>query len=110
MIVSRMVPLAGRSLGAVRTAIGRTGRSTQQRFISTSKPRLGGDWYYRSLPPPQPKFELLAEASGAFMWWWIFWHCMTDYHHIIGHFDFPDIDGWTDEELGVPPDDADDPE
>ena len=75
------------------------------------------------------------------MWWWIFWHFMTDYEHIVvstneheyppaccssvsfpsyiviilfcliqGHFEFPEARSWTDAELGIPPDDAEDPE
>ncbi|CAL8143819.1 unnamed protein product [Orchesella dallaii] len=105
MIVSRLVPLAVRSSGALKT-IG----INQQRLISTSIPRQsGGEYSYRSYAPPAKKYVIWAEAAGAFMWWWIFWHLFTDYEHIIGHYPFPDIAAWTDEELGIPPDDAEDP-
>lgn len=39
------------------------------------------------------------------MWWWIIWHLYWDWGHIVGEFDYPDTSKWTDEELGIPPDD-----
>lgn len=38
---------------------------------------------YRSPPEPDKNMIIAAEVAGAFMWWWIFWHCFTDYGHII---------------------------
>lgn len=39
------------------------------------------------------------------MWWWIIWHLYWDWGHIVGEFPYPDTSKWTDEELGIPPDD-----
>lgn len=41
------------------------------------------------------------------MWWWIIWHLYWDWGHIVGEFEYPDTSKWTDEELGIPPDDFD---
>lgn len=41
------------------------------------------------------------------MWWWIIWHLYWDWGHIVGEFPYPDTSAWTDEELGIPPDDYD---
>ncbi|VDI71646.1 NADH dehydrogenase (ubiquinone) 1 beta subcomplex subunit 2 [Mytilus galloprovincialis] len=40
------------------------------------------------------------------MWFWIFYKCITDYGHLMPHFKIPDPNQWTDEELGIPPDDV----
>lgn len=59
------------------------------------------------------------------MWWWVMWHLFHEYQHITvgfvteitlklkliicfyfqGEFDYPDTSAWTNEELGIPPDD-----
>lgn len=44
----------------------------------------------------------------AVMWWWIFWHLWHDFDHIVGEFPYPKPELWTNEELGIPPDDEDD--
>lgn len=41
------------------------------------------------------------------MWWWVCWHLYWDIGHIVGEFPYPDTSQWTDEELGIPPDDLD---
>jgi len=83
-------------------------RATNRQF-STSKARTGGgEWTYRAIPPPAPRGnEIAATAVMTFAWWWMLYGCMTDYHHIIGSdpFGYPNPDEWTDEELGIPPDD-----
>ncbi|MBN3318987.1 NDUB2 dehydrogenase, partial [Atractosteus spatula] len=40
------------------------------------------------------------------MWFWILWHCWHDPDEVTGHFPWPDPSEWTDEELGIPPDDV----
>ncbi|XP_011870688.1 PREDICTED: NADH dehydrogenase [ubiquinone] 1 beta subcomplex subunit 2, mitochondrial-like [Vollenhovia emeryi] len=60
---------------------------------------------YRDLPPENKQWTLAAEVFGGFMWWWILWHFWHDWGHIVGEFDYPDPSKWTDEELGIPPDD-----
>ncbi|XP_032664223.1 NADH dehydrogenase [ubiquinone] 1 beta subcomplex subunit 2, mitochondrial-like [Odontomachus brunneus] len=64
-------------------------------------------WAYRSICPMQKNYLYAAEAFGGFMWWWILWHFWHDFDHIVGEFPYPETDKWTDEELGIPPDDYD---
>ncbi|XP_068219688.1 NADH dehydrogenase [ubiquinone] 1 beta subcomplex subunit 2, mitochondrial-like [Palaemon carinicauda] len=79
-----------------------------KRGISTSTPKLGGAWTYRVAPhPPSKKTVFKAEIIGAFMWWWILYHLMTEPEHITGEFEYPDPRKWTDSELGIPADDED---
>ena len=68
-------------------------------------------WAYRHRnPPPAKHVENIATVMMTFVYWWIFWHCFTEPGHLFGgsrfgEFDFPDPEAWTDEELGIPPDD-----
>ncbi|KAI5722752.1 hypothetical protein M8J76_013062 [Diaphorina citri] len=48
----------------------------------------------------------VANLAGGCLWCWILWHIWHDYGHITGHFYPPDPSQWTDEELGIPPDDV----
>ena len=42
------------------------------------------------------------------MYWWMFWHIMTEPELLFGEFpDYPDPTQWTDAELGIPPDEDD---
>ncbi|EZA52206.1 hypothetical protein DMN91_010036 [Ooceraea biroi] len=63
---------------------------------------------YRKLPPEDKKWAWAAEFLGGVMWWWVLWHFWHDWGHLVGEFPYPDVTKWTDEELGIPPDDADD--
>ncbi|XP_071513632.1 NADH dehydrogenase [ubiquinone] 1 beta subcomplex subunit 2, mitochondrial-like [Panulirus ornatus] len=79
------------------------------RGFKTSVPRHGGGaWTYRTAPETPSKLTLFqAEVLGAFMWWWILYHLITEPEHITGEFPYPDPSKWTDQELGIPPDDED---
>jgi len=48
-----------------------------------------------------------AEFFSATMWFWILWRFWHDSDAVLGHFPYPDPSQWTDEELGIPPDDED---
>ncbi|KAH0947804.1 hypothetical protein HN011_007807 [Eciton burchellii] len=67
-----------------------------------------GEMHYRKLPPKNKNWIFGAELVGGFLWWWILWHLWHDFGHIVGEFPYPDSSKWTDEELGIPPDDVDD--
>ncbi|XP_043604279.1 NADH dehydrogenase [ubiquinone] 1 beta subcomplex subunit 2, mitochondrial-like [Bombus pyrosoma] len=62
-------------------------------------------WTYRTVIEPKRRWKIMAECIGGVVWWWVFWNAWHDYEHILGH--FPEIRpiDWTDEELGIPPDD-----
>ncbi|KAI2801061.1 NADH dehydrogenase [ubiquinone] 1 beta subcomplex subunit 2, mitochondrial [Blomia tropicalis] len=61
---------------------------------------------YRELnyEPGRVHQKLLAEFLAGVMYWWIGWHFMTDWRHLIGEFILPQRSEWTDEELGIPQD------
>jgi len=100
MIVSRLLPL-------FRTGIS---FSSKKRLFSTSKTSFGGhgEWAYRVEATASRTQNIAAEVGMAFMWWWVFWHIFTDSEHLLGEFDWQDPLKWTDEELGIPPDDEED--
>ncbi|XP_071877463.1 NADH dehydrogenase (ubiquinone) 1 beta subcomplex, 2, 8kDa [Bombus fervidus] len=62
-------------------------------------------WAYRTVTEPKTSWVITAHCVGGVVWWWVFWNAWHDYDHITGH--FPDIRPieWSDEELGIPPDD-----
>ncbi|KAL0121832.1 hypothetical protein PUN28_006947 [Cardiocondyla obscurior] len=64
---------------------------------------------YRDFPPVEKGWVYAAEFFGGLMWWWVLWHLWHDYGHIIGEFPYPEPSKWTDEELGIPPDDYPEP-
>ncbi|XP_064628938.1 NADH dehydrogenase [ubiquinone] 1 beta subcomplex subunit 2, mitochondrial-like [Lineus longissimus] len=93
-------------LGLVRQAIRVGARNVRTPQIS--QVRHGGQWFYRRLgDPPERSRIIMAEGVMAFMWWWVLWHLWTEPEHITGHYEYPDVTKWTDEELGIPPDDED---
>jgi len=67
----------------------------------------GGPYSYRVLEHKPPKhIENAATVVGALTWWWILWGIWSEPGHIFGEFPYPDPSKWTDQELGIPPDDA----
>uniref|UniRef100_A0A674I9V0 NADH dehydrogenase [ubiquinone] 1 beta subcomplex subunit 2, mitochondrial n=1 Tax=Terrapene triunguis TaxID=2587831 RepID=A0A674I9V0_9SAUR len=46
-----------------------------------------------------------GELLCGFMWFCILWHFWHNPDAVLGHFPYPDASKWTDEELGIPPDD-----
>ncbi|EFN67227.1 NADH dehydrogenase [ubiquinone] 1 beta subcomplex subunit 2, mitochondrial [Camponotus floridanus] len=66
-------------------------------------------WSYREIPPVEKKWVYAAEAIGGVLWWWVLWHLWHDFGHIVGEVPYPDPSKWTDEELGIPPDDYEEP-
>ncbi|NXS97218.1 NDUB2 dehydrogenase, partial [Jacana jacana] len=51
------------------------------------------------------KQVIQSEILSGFMWFWILWHFWHSSDMVLGHFPYPDPAAWTDEELGIPPDD-----
>lgn len=83
-----------------------------RRRISTTKSSASSDvnlWTYRGphQKPPSKTIMIQAQTVGAIMWWWIFWHLWKQPEHVFGEHPRPDPLLWTDEELGIPPDDDD---
>lgn len=66
--------------------------------------------YRNSTPIPEiPSIERATDACYIIFWWWVCYKFMTSYDHLIGEYPYPDPLAWTDEELGVPPDDYEPP-
>uniref|UniRef100_A0A8B9P7D1 NADH dehydrogenase [ubiquinone] 1 beta subcomplex subunit 2, mitochondrial n=1 Tax=Apteryx owenii TaxID=8824 RepID=A0A8B9P7D1_APTOW len=61
---------------------------------------------YRQFPQLTRAQVIRSEALAGFMWFWILWHFWHSSDMVLGHFPYPDPAAWTDEELGIPPDDA----
>lgn len=100
--------ITSRGLNLLRIAY----RSSQNKIPATNlrSVRFGHDHYqgsYREIPPVEKKWVYAAEAVGGILWWWVLWHFWHDFGHIVGEFPYPDTSKWTDEELGIPPDDYD---
>ncbi|KAK9711135.1 NADH dehydrogenase 1 beta subcomplex subunit 2 [Popillia japonica] len=80
--------------------------SSRQSRLKTYVRHSHGSWNYRkSGPPPSKLIEFLATLAQGSMWWWILWHLFTEYQHVTGEWEYPNASKWTDEELGIPPDD-----
>ncbi|KAF1404999.1 NADH dehydrogenase [ubiquinone] 1 beta subcomplex subunit 2, mitochondrial, partial [Spheniscus humboldti] len=86
---------------------------------------------YRQFPELTRAQVIRSELLSGFMWFWILWHFWHSSDMVLvrparrragtggrglgraltvplsqGHFPYPDPSAWTDEELGIPPDDA----
>ncbi|KAM8978899.1 NADH dehydrogenase [ubiquinone] 1 beta subcomplex subunit 2, mitochondrial [Sarcophilus harrisii] len=59
---------------------------------------------YRQYPQLTKSQVFQAELLSATMWFWILWQFWHDSDAVLGHFPYPDPSQWTDEELGIPPD------
>ncbi|VDI54890.1 uncharacterized protein LOC143047691 [Mytilus galloprovincialis] len=114
MIVSRLIRPTQRLFGYATKRNGNQSRKASGEIIHDAKINdvdclpgtstfgyrgrkyLDRDWSMRS-----------TEGLMMFgMWFWIFYKCITDYGHLMPHFKIPDPNQWTDEELGIPPDDV----
>ncbi|XP_022442179.1 NADH dehydrogenase [ubiquinone] 1 beta subcomplex subunit 2, mitochondrial-like [Delphinapterus leucas] len=62
---------------------------------------------YRQFPQLTRSQVIKAEFFSATMWFWILWRFGHDSDAALGHFPYPDPSQWTDEELGILPDDED---
>ncbi|KAM6321489.1 NADH dehydrogenase [ubiquinone] 1 beta subcomplex subunit 2, mitochondrial [Aegotheles albertisi] len=94
--------------------LGSLSRSAGRRLLragsgAAGRRRAGG----AHAPPPYRQFPALtrrqvvqSELISGFMWFWILWHFWHSSDMVLGHFPYPDPAAWTDEELGIPPDDA----
>ncbi|GFW52626.1 uncharacterized protein TNCV_2392061 [Trichonephila clavipes] len=59
-------------------------------------------WVYRQEPVAPEKWRFhAADGMNAFMWWWFFIHLWYQFGHVVGEFDYPEPEKWTDAELGV---------
>jgi len=72
-------------------------------FFCSFLAKAGGGWTYRAFAPASQKHENMGVAITAFAVWWIFYGIFTEPEHIFGHEPYPNLDDYTDEQLGIPP-------
>lgn len=89
------------SLIRLRTAVPLLRRSIED------APRRHGHLVYRDHPTPPKKITRMATGLMATMWFWLMWRCYHEPEEITGHFPYPKPHTWTDQELGIPPDEED---
>ncbi|KAM6425628.1 NADH dehydrogenase [ubiquinone] 1 beta subcomplex subunit 2, mitochondrial [Rhynochetos jubatus] len=92
-------------------ALGRSaGRLLRAGSGGTGLRRAGGGTHihprYRQFPELTRAQVIRSELLSGFMWFWILWHFWHSSDMVLGHFPYPDPSAWTDEELGIPPDEA----
>uniref|UniRef100_A0A3Q3VKI4 NADH dehydrogenase [ubiquinone] 1 beta subcomplex subunit 2, mitochondrial n=1 Tax=Mola mola TaxID=94237 RepID=A0A3Q3VKI4_MOLML len=90
----------GRALGVLRAGSRLVTRGPQR--IASRK--AGGGPHiepqYRQYPQITKKQKFESELISGAMWFWILWHCWHDPDAVL-----VSKHAWTDEELGIPPDD-----
>ncbi|XP_076642541.1 NADH dehydrogenase (ubiquinone) 1 beta subcomplex, 2, 8kDa [Halictus rubicundus] len=63
---------------------------------------------YRTRIHPPRYDAVLAEIAAGIGWWWVLWFLYHDFEILTkGHIPGPVPDIFSDEELGIPPDDVD---
>lgn len=95
----------GRAVGILRTGSKLLLRGPQR---ITTRNGSGGphiEPQYRQYPQRTKNQIFESELISGAMWFWILWHLWHDPDAVLGHFPWPDASEWTDEELGIPPDD-----
>ncbi|XP_034091756.1 NADH dehydrogenase [ubiquinone] 1 beta subcomplex subunit 2, mitochondrial isoform X2 [Gymnodraco acuticeps] len=95
----------GRALGVLRTGSQLLRRGTQRITIRNGSGTPTIVPRYRQFPIISKKHILESELLSGAMWFWILWHSWHDPDMVFGHFPWPEASEWTDEELGIPPDD-----
>ncbi|KAM3719616.1 putative NADH dehydrogenase [ubiquinone] 1 beta subcomplex subunit 2 [Dirofilaria immitis] len=101
-------------------AVGAKSGAADDPITNTSdKPYLGEPddppiqmWYYREAPPQNTmRLEnLMITLTSALLWGWFVYHLYYNYGELIGEYYIPAPEEFSDEELGIPPDNAPDPE
>jgi len=86
-------------------------RTMRDKLPLMTQKRLSSDKYigYRE-HGYSPKGRINYHASEVVLgviYWWVLWNFYTDWRHLVGEFIWPEQSGWSDEHLGIPPDDED---
>ncbi|XP_059169823.1 NADH dehydrogenase [ubiquinone] 1 beta subcomplex subunit 2, mitochondrial-like [Physella acuta] len=91
------------ALGRLRPIV--TFLAKRNRQVNLATVRYEGTVVYRKQflqEPPSLKFA--GTALSFVLWYWVLYHCWYEFDHLKGHA-IPDASKWTNEELGIPPDD-----
>ncbi|KAG9280480.1 NADH dehydrogenase [ubiquinone] 1 beta subcomplex subunit 2, mitochondrial [Astyanax mexicanus] len=95
----------GRTVGIFRAGAQVLRRGTQRVQVRRAGDGPHIEAQYRQPPQLTKHQQFHAELLSGAMWFWILWHSWHDPDAVLGHFPWPDMSAWTDEELGIPPDD-----
>ena len=78
-------------------------------FIMKDHPKTHQGYLYREAGNLQGGHNAtIGKIAITLAWWWVFYHVLTEPELVFGHMEYPDTSKWTNEELGIPPDDSDD--
>ncbi|VIO93115.1 NADH-ubiquinone oxidoreductase AGGG subunit homolog, mitochondrialprecursor, putative [Brugia malayi] len=112
--------LSGKDAEGPEIAVGpKSGADDDPITNTTDKPYLGEpddpplQMYYREAPPQSTtRLEnLMITLTSSLLWGWFVYHLYYNYGDlIVGEYYIPSPEEFSDEELGIPPDDAPDPE
>lgn len=94
-----------RTAGVLQTGLQLFRRGPQQMTVRKAGGGAHIEPQYRQPPQLTRNQKFQAELLSGAMWFWILWHIWHDPDAVLGHFPWPDTSAWTDEELGIPPDD-----
>lgn len=106
-------------MSASRLVSSRVGKTLlKNKFANISETTRRGYHYaekggtYRLMIPPPPYNNIqwkCVRATSTFVWTWVFYNLWYEPEFLLGHIAFqpPDPSTFTDEELGIPPDDED---
>ena len=103
MLISRGAPL-------LRHVLLKSGKTSAGHRVTQI--RNSADSYcYRGVGAEagSPYKEKITDVLYTIFWTYVCYMMITKYDHIIGEWEYPDTSAWTDEELGVPPDDYEPP-
>ncbi|XP_066580508.1 NADH dehydrogenase [ubiquinone] 1 beta subcomplex subunit 2, mitochondrial [Amia ocellicauda] len=92
-----------RAASVIRAGTRLLRNGTQQVGIRRAGGGVHIEAQYRQYPQLTKSQKFQAELLSGFMWFWILWHFWHDPDAVLGHFPWPDASQWTDEELGIPP-------
>ncbi|CAG2114994.1 unnamed protein product [Medioppia subpectinata] len=57
--------------------------------------------------PNRPFIQRIAHFNAALMWCYIYWSFRHNWRELVGEYVWPQRSEWSNEHLGIPPDDVD---
>ncbi|XP_034018852.1 NADH dehydrogenase [ubiquinone] 1 beta subcomplex subunit 2, mitochondrial [Thalassophryne amazonica] len=95
----------GRALGVFKAGTQLLQRGPRRIMTRNASGGVHIEPQYRQYPILTRKQRIDSEVLSGLMWFWVLWHFWHEPDAVLGHFSWPDASAWTDEELGIPPDD-----
>ncbi|KAH9525218.1 NADH dehydrogenase [ubiquinone] 1 beta subcomplex subunit 2, mitochondrial [Bulinus truncatus] len=95
-------------LGRLRPIIATVCQHNKSSLVQKNNVRHSGSgtYLYRRLEPGDSSmWHYAGDALSAFLWYWMLYHCYYEYEHLVPSYKYPDSSKFTNEELGIPPDD-----